>query len=100
VGTEKGVENFYKASQAVGLHFSLYNIVTNSEFYNLSEKEYFSSNGKELCLIINKTHAGNYNRLLKIKKKKAQNLHLSINTINFDKSRLHIPGIMAYTIRF
>jgi len=58
------------------------------------------ANGKELCLIINKTHACNYNRLLKIKKKKSQNLHLSITTINFDKSRLHITGIMAHTIRF
>jgi len=58
------------------------------------------ANGKELCPIINKTHAGNCNRLLKIKTKKAQNLHLSINTINFEKSRLHTPGIMAYVIRF
>ena len=58
------------------------------------------ANGKELCLIINKTHAGNYNRLLQIKKKRAENLYLSKNTINFDLSRLHIPGIMAYTILF
>jgi len=35
------------------------------------------------CLVTttNKTHVGNYNRLLKIKTTKAQNLHLSINTI-------------------
>jgi hypothetical protein len=42
VDTEKGVQKFDKALQAVWLHFSLYNIVINCDFYNLSEKEYFS----------------------------------------------------------
>jgi hypothetical protein len=71
-------------------YISLYIIALKTVSSKIYLKRNISvANGKELCLIINKTHASNYNRLLKIKNKKAQNLHLSINLINFDKSRLH-----------
>lgn len=78
-------------------YISIYVILSQTVSSTIYLKRNISvANVKELCLFTNKTHAGNYDRLLKIKTTKAQNLHFSINTINFEKSRLHIPGIMAY----